>query len=102
MDDGQLRIEVVPTQPGEYRVRLMGEFDVNHADRVKDHLLGMGRSRLVVDLSGIDFLDSSGIAAFVMVKKRLDEAGHELVLTNPSSMIRQLFRTVGLEDWLTQ
>ena len=101
MEDGQLHIEVLPSQPGEHRVRLSGEFDVNDADRVRNHLLEMGYARLVVDLSGIDFLDSSGIAAFVMVKKRLDDAGNELVLTNPSSMIRQLFRTVGLEDWLT-
>ena len=101
MEGGPLHIEVLPGQPGEHRVRLVGEFDVNDADRVRSHLLEMGHSRLVVDLSGIDFLDSSGIAAFVMVKKRFDEAGNQLILTNPSSMIRQLFRTVGLEDWLS-
>ena len=50
--------------------------------------------RLIFDLEGLRFMDSSGIAMFVSVARKV----REVELRNPSAIVRRLFELTGLAN----
>jgi anti-anti-sigma factor len=62
--------------------------------------VGIAGSPVVVDLSQVTFMDSSGIAALVLAKDRMAEDGNELVLTRPTPMVKRTLEIVALTDWV--
>lgn len=94
-------IDVSQPSEGLYVVSLIGEMDIaNSAEfssRVKQ--LGLaGPCRVAVDLSGLTFLDSSGINALVSAVRAAEADGGEMILAAPPSHIRQVFEIVNLFD----
>ncbi|MEB3256422.1 MAG: STAS domain-containing protein [Synechococcaceae cyanobacterium] len=65
---------------------------------VEEHLQG-NTLPVVVDLSRIDFLDSSGLGALVQLAKLCSEAGHQLQVVGNARVI-QTVKLVRLEDFL--
>jgi anti-anti-sigma factor len=57
--------------------------------------------RVIVDLSDVDFLDSSGLSVFVRAHRRLREAGGALVLRSPNPGVRRVLELTGLAQVLT-
>jgi N-acetylglucosaminyldiphosphoundecaprenol N-acetyl-beta-D-mannosaminyltransferase len=55
---------------------------------------------LVLDLSAVRFLDSSGLGALVRGYRQHAQSGGALVLLRPSAPVRQLLRTVRLDRLL--
>ena len=53
---------------------------------------------VMVDLSGIDYIDSTGIGELVAFLGRFQEAGRKLILVNPSKQIVKLLRTAHLDS----
>lgn len=76
-----------------------GELDLGSAPRVRElairHLLQGDRS-LVIDLSGVDFIDSTGLGTLVAVLKRARSLGAALHLVVPSARSRHIFELTGL------
>jgi anti-sigma B factor antagonist len=100
-----LEIDDGVAQPGELALRgaregntfvlsLYGELDIASA-RVLERRLGMARSsrsgRVVLDLSGLQFIDSAGLHALVRVQENLREAGQELALLRGPRAVQQVF-----------
>jgi anti-sigma B factor antagonist len=83
-------------------VSLKGELDVATAEGLADWLVEISGSSVVVDLSHLTFMDSSGISAMVVARNRLNAAGDELVLTRPRPIVRRALEVVGLADWVTE
>ena len=54
----------------------------------------------MLDLSGVTFLDSTGIGVLVRARNRLLAAGGELILRSPSGIVRDVLEIVGLGDWI--
>jgi anti-sigma B factor antagonist len=80
-------------------LRVAGEVDVYTAPTLRERMLEVaakGAVHLIVDMGGVDFLDSSGLAALVEARKRLREGGGSLipVITNPR--ILRVFEITGL------
>ena len=50
--------------------------------------------RLIFDLEGLQFMDSSGIAMFVSVARKV----REVELRNPPAIVRRLFELTGLAN----
>ena len=83
---------------------LTGELDVENAPRVSealDWLCQQGYREVNVDLHDVDFLDSSGLAAFIRAHQALASTGRELVLNRPSRSIRRLLGVTGLAGEFT-
>ena len=83
------------------RVILTGEMDHHNAVATRqdiDQLIFKERPRKVVlDLSGIGFMDSSGLG-FVMGRFSLmQKIGGELVLERPNERVTKIFELAGLE-----
>lgn len=76
-----------------------GEVDVATAPSLRERLVQLiadGNTRLVVDLSPVDFLDSTGLGVLVGTLKRIRQADGELQLIIPQERIIKLFDITGL------
>ena len=77
-----------------------GEVDVFTAPTLDEAIsaeLAEQRSRLVVDLSGVSFLDSTGLGVLVKGLKGARDAGGSLDLVVTSDRIRRIFDITGLD-----
>ena len=93
-----LRIEVANTT-SPTMVVLTGEIDVATSARVRETLLGIARSgenRVVVDMSNVTFMDSTGLSALVGPLKRFRRAGGEITLRAPTKSVRKILEITGL------
>lgn len=90
-------------------VRLAGELDPHSADALADALDGLapgeggaggGLERVVLDLSGIEFIDSSGLRVVLAARERLAAEGAALVLRAPSEAVHRLLEITDLLDRL--
>ncbi len=59
-------------------------------------LANQGRTRVVLDLAGVDFIDSSGLGALIHMHKTLERQGR-LVLCNLDAKVAHLFQVTRLE-----
>ena len=62
-----------------------------------ESLTSAGVDRVVVDLSRVSFIDSSGVSALCLAKAKLDVEGTVLVLGDLSSQVNAVLRMCGLE-----
>lgn len=92
-------MEVVDDADGRV-LRLIGELDLVHADAVVHALAAMTGSDVVADLSRLEFIDSSGLSALIVGRRRIDEAGHVLSLRGAHDATRRVFEAAGLADVL--
>jgi anti-anti-sigma factor len=68
--------------------------------KVMNKYVEVGPRNIILDLSGIDFVDSSGLGALVqLVKKTTTEKGTVQVVTNPR--VTQTVKLVRLEKFLS-
>jgi anti-sigma B factor antagonist len=88
----------------EVVLALAGELDLATVDRLKAALaeVELSRSpRLVIDLSALSFLDSTGLATFVALQKRCDENGRPALEIRPGPpAVQRLFKLVGAAERL--
>ena len=81
-----------------------GEVDLYTAptlrDRVAD-LLEAGERQLIVDLGGVEFLDSTGLGVLVAGLNRSREVGGHFALVCPQERVLKLFRITGLDEVFT-
>lgn len=77
-------------------VSLHGQLDLANADRVRDALVGIAGSTVVVDLTDLKFLDSSGIAALVSARSQIMDAGHGFELRGARGIVRRVLEVTGL------
>lgn len=85
-------------------VHVEGEIDVSSADRLREMvgvLVSDGRTDLVVDLSDVRFMDSTGLGLLVGVLKRVRTAGGRLVLVVATDKLRKVFDLTGLTQVFT-
>ena len=80
-----------------------GELDVATATQFRrsvSDLLGTGCRRLVVDLGGTTFLDSSGLGALVWAFHRLHAAGGVMSVVNPTPRVAKTLQITGVDQVL--
>ncbi len=81
-------------------VSLAGELDMATAVGLADWLVSVAGSDVVVDLSGLSFVDSTGIAALAQARGLIEQAGSELRLTRPQRPVERVLEIVGLAGWV--
>ncbi|MCC6800786.1 MAG: STAS domain-containing protein [Anaerolineae bacterium] len=62
-----------------------------------ERALAAGRSQVILDLSGVEYMNSAGLRALVQAYKAAQGRSGTLQITNPSPRIRELFALVGLD-----
>ena len=75
----------------------IGEGDVVLRDKVHE-LLDAGKSKILLNLQGVTYMDSAGIGELVACYKRSREKGGAMRLLNPSGKVADLLQLTKLEQ----
>ncbi|GAA1952629.1 STAS domain-containing protein [Nocardioides panacihumi] len=78
-----------------------GDLDISGVDEFlahADRLLALDADAIEVDLSGVTFIDSSGLGALVRLHNTAADAGRELRLTNVPRPVTRILELTGLTD----
>jgi anti-sigma B factor antagonist len=99
-EDGMdFSVDHTTTDDGIVSVALTGALDVATAPQVRTLLVGLideGHHRLVLEMSGLDFVDSIGLGVFVGVVHRLRPYDSSLAVAAPSPQARKVFEITQL------
>lgn len=94
---------VVTVLESDAVLAVKGELDFHSAPRFRElvlQLLNQGVVNIVVDLSAMDFVDSSGLGVLVATLKRMRERGGTLILRSPSANTSKVLEVSGLNKLL--
>lgn len=81
-------------------VEVSGEVDVYTAPQLDEQLSTLvegGSYKLIVDLSAVEFLDSTGLGVLVKALKRVREHDGSLAVITATDRISKVFRITGLD-----
>lgn len=98
--DLTVRVEQLKGAAGWSVASVAGELDVATAPKLREQLLaGIAEHgpRLVLDLSDVGFLDSTGLGVIVGVLKRVRSLGGDLRLVCPGENVRRVFEITALD-----
>jgi anti-anti-sigma factor len=79
-------------------LKVAGELDLAVVDRLDTALVEAGTEwrLIVVNLNECEFIDSSGIAALLRARSRLEEVGCRLVVCCAADQVERLLEMTGL------
>ena len=89
----------VTEEAGKLVVKLNGDIDLEHAPRVREVLLDcVGReSDVVVDFTGVDYIDSSGVANLVEALQTANRQGTGFQLVSVTGQAMRVLQLARLE-----
>ncbi|TYP58553.1 anti-sigma B factor antagonist/stage II sporulation protein AA (anti-sigma F factor antagonist) [Thermosediminibacter litoriperuensis] len=87
---------------GVCRVVLNGELDVETVPQLQE-VVGTVRERtLEVDLSGVSFVDSTGLKSLLDINNDWRQKGGKMLILRPQPDVAEVMRLVGLDRLLEQ
>jgi len=92
-----------PIGDGAVVLRPDGRLNLAVAADLRDQLRGLvqgGHCRIVVDLSGVESIDSSGLGALVSGLKAARQSGGDLLITGPSAQVVAVLELTNLDKVL--
>ena len=95
-------LELEVDQKADWQVlTVRGEVDVTTTPRVRAQLISLlsdGNPQVIVDLEGVEFLDSSGLGALVAgLKLARSRSGELRVVCDRQRSVRKVLEVTGLE-----
>lgn len=99
MTTSPIGIDIVPIDAGVI-VSVAGEIDLLTADQLREALEAevVRRELVVVDLTAVEFLSSSGLAALALAHRAAVEAGRELRLVAGNRVTLRPIQITGMAD----
>ena len=102
--DGFGPLEIRSERRGtDHVIALAGELDLSDASRVAEEIIRVEATdarTIVVDLSALEFIDSTGVRIIVEADARSRGNGHRLRLLRGPRPVRRVFEIAGLNDRL--
>jgi anti-sigma B factor antagonist len=77
-----------------------GDIDLTTAPRLREQVVEIvlgGRPRVVIDLNGVDFVDSTGLGVLVGLLKRSRTHGGDLRLVSTRTSLRKVLELTSLD-----
>jgi len=99
-DGGDLSIGVVD-RDGATVLEVQGDVDLAKSPDLREAIraaLDTGPSKLVVDLGGVSYMDSSGVATLVEALKRSKNSGASMVLCSLAPPVMSIFEIARLDQ----
>jgi anti-anti-sigma factor len=81
-------------------VSLCGELTINTANRFKGllaELVMKGRTCFIIDLTEVEFIDSTGFAVLVALKKALSRKANQIKLVMTDPLLIHKYETIALD-----
>jgi anti-anti-sigma factor len=97
MPEDKFPVEVVQGVPV---VAAPEEIDITNAEALRSALLtaaANGHGTLVVDMTGTQFCDSSGLRTLIAVHRRAEAEGREVLLVIPSTAVLRVFALTDMD-----
>lgn len=97
---GPFAVELSRPDEGCALIALTGELDISTAPQLGEALrraTAEGARRIVVDLSGVSFVDASALGVLVSSFQQLRAADGTLAIVCPEKHIRRIFEITGLD-----
>ena len=79
-------------------IRASGELDIATVDALRA-CFDKATGPVEVDMTGVTFIDSTGLRALIMQREAMDGDGSEFVVV-PSDAVRRLITIAGLADFI--
>jgi len=82
-------------------LKVFGNLDFDTSGRLlmwADEAWDPEKKLLILDLQGVDHIDSAGVTELVLIKKRARRAGGNVVLTHVSDVARYVLNIMGLQE----
>jgi anti-sigma B factor antagonist len=100
----EIPFEVTVERHGDaVRVRVTGELDLCREEALRSAVTAVLDARdvgsLVLDVRGVQFLDSSGLRALLVCRDRTKEAGAEFRLAVAPGPVSRLLAVAGVQGW---
>ena len=94
-------MNVVISKSGtEAQVRLEGSMYVEDSASVREQLSDLlveGITDLTIDLSGLEYVDSSGLGVLISIHKKCLQKGGKMVIRGLRGMVEELFKLTRLD-----
>src|SRR6266480_7967691 len=90
-------------RPGGAQVALAGELDIATAPKLDEEVRRLeaeGRELIVIDLRGLEFMDSSGLRALLAADARARERGARVVIVRGDDRIQRVLKITRLDERL--
>jgi len=87
---------------GQATITVIGEIDIGSAPELHaclEQCLAEGSTEIILDMSDMTFIDSSGLAEIAYVTRVLKLRGGRVALQKPAPTIRRLLDVVGLASF---
>lgn len=91
----------VKEKDNTFFVKLTGEIDAYTAPKLKERLMEAAKGegvKMNIDLSGVSYMDSTGLGVFVGIFKLLRGNNGDMKLTGMTERLQRLFDITGLAD----
>jgi anti-sigma B factor antagonist len=98
----QLEI-ITERREGQTRIALVGELDIASAPQFEEGLAELEEDSpgvLVLDLRGVEFIDSTGLRAVIAADERARSAGRRLVVVRGPAAVERVFSVTQLDQRL--
>jgi anti-sigma B factor antagonist len=85
-------------------VSVAGEIDLGTASELSDHALAAVRDvspHVVIDVSGVSFMDSTGLKVLVAVHREAEAAGGSLAIVGATRPVLRVLSVTGLDQVFT-
>jgi anti-anti-sigma factor len=82
-------------------VFVRGEIDMATSPQVDDAVATLSTPAIVLDLAGVTFMGSSGLASLLRAQRRATDLGGSLVLRSPSRQVRDVLEMTRLVERFT-
>jgi len=95
-----MKFETLPIGDTIAAIRGAGRLNMVSASALRETVgeaLTAGRTRIVVDFSGIDFVDSSGLGALIGCLKSARQAGGDLRIAQPTAQVTMVLQLSNLD-----
>jgi len=84
-------------------IRAFGELDLSNAETLDAELrraIGGDAGSIVLDLSGLDFIDSTGLRVLISAAKQSRQDGARLAIRRGSEAVQQVIAVSGVDGTL--
>ena len=88
-------------QDGVVVLYINGYLDAHTFEQLEEAvatLFAGGRNKIVVNLSGVDYISSAGAGVFIWALSEAQEAGGNMVLLQPQPSVLEVFKLLGLDQ----
>jgi anti-sigma B factor antagonist len=79
---------------------LKGELDISSCDGLAEQLQGPPGRVVVIDLSELSFIDSSGLGTLHAARRLAIKNGGTLVVSRPQCAVHRVLQLTGLDIWV--